>query len=182
VGGDEVDPDTRARVVKAVALSQDRMRPLGEAPELLEFFFREPDPDVALLLERGPGAAEAAELLRAAAAALEGTGFTEAELESAPRGLAGALGCGTGRLFWLVRVAATGRRAAPPLFGVLSALGRSVVLSRSGLAARALETEAWVRARDGAEATRWPARTWRAGQRARGPRPVGPRRRVRCSR
>jgi hypothetical protein len=42
-------------------------------------------------------------------------------------------------LFWLVRIAVTGRRAAPPLFAVLALLGRAAVLDRLRRAATALE-------------------------------------------
>jgi glutamyl-tRNA synthetase len=134
----ELDPAARARLTHIVALSQDRLRLLGESPALLEFFFREPDLDRALLLERGPDAPEAAALLRAAGEALGATDFGGAALEGALRELAVARGCPTGRLFWLVRVAVTGRRAAPPLFGVLAALGRDVALARLERAAEAL--------------------------------------------
>ena len=42
------------RLERAVALSQDRLRRLDEAPDLLGFFLRAPDLDHELLLERGP--------------------------------------------------------------------------------------------------------------------------------
>jgi glutamyl-tRNA synthetase len=138
----ELDAATRVRLTRAVALSQDRLRLLGEAPALLDYFFREPEVDRALLLERGPEAMEAATLLQAAAAALEAGDDSEATLEAALRELASARGCPTGRLFWLVRVGVTGRRAAPPLFGVLAALGHAVVLARLERAAQALAAPA----------------------------------------
>lgn len=141
VGDDPLDGARRELAARAVALSQDRLRRLDEAPELLRFFFREPALDAALLLERGPGTAEVAALLEAAALALDATDFGEAALEAALRALAAARGASTGQLFWLVRVAVTGRRAAPPLFGVLAALGREETLGRLRRVANAIGAE-----------------------------------------
>lgn len=125
-------------LVQVVALIQDRLRTLNEAPDLASFFFRESAMDRDLLLEKGPDAPEAADLLDACAAALEATSFAADTLEAALRALAALRGCATGQLFWLVRVAATGRRAAPPLFDVLAALGRATTLARMRQAANAL--------------------------------------------
>lgn len=137
--GDVDAPDVPdVRLERAVALSQDRLRRLDEAPDLLGFFLRAPDLDRELLLERGPAAPEAAALLAAARAALtEAADFTAPTLETMLRELAATHGYSTSQLFWLVRVAVTGRRAAPPLFDVLAALGRENVLARLDRAAEA---------------------------------------------
>jgi glutamyl-tRNA synthetase len=48
------------------------------------------------------------------------------------------LGLKAGPLFGIIRVAATGKKVAPPLFGTLSVLGRERVLERLGDAEEAL--------------------------------------------
>ncbi len=142
-----IEPDAApdAHLVQVVALAQDRLRTLGDAPDLLAFCFRAPAVDRDLLLEKGPEPSAAADLLEASAAALAADAtpgaFTPGAAEAALRALAAARGCATSQLFWLVRVAVTGRRAAPPLFDVLAALGRRVARTRLRQAARALRAE-----------------------------------------
>jgi len=64
--------------------------------------------------------------------------FSEETLETALRGLASDLGLKAGQLFGIIRVAVTGKRVAPPLFGTLRILGRERVLSRLARAREAL--------------------------------------------
>jgi glutamyl-tRNA synthetase len=56
--------------------------------------------------------------------------FKEATLEEALRVLVEELGLKAGQLFGIIRVAATGKKVAPPLFGTLSVLGKERVLER----------------------------------------------------
>ena len=51
-------------------------------------------------------------------------------MEHAMRSLADELGLKAGQLFGIVRSATTGRKVAPPLFGLLVFLGRERVLAR----------------------------------------------------
>jgi len=62
--------------------------------------------------------------------------FDEEILESALRALAEEMGLKVGQLFGVIRVAVTGKKVAPPLFGTLAILGREKVLQRMD---RALE-------------------------------------------
>ena len=55
----------------------------------------------------------------------------EAALEIALRGLADELGLKAGQLFGVLRVATTGKKVAPPLFGTLAVLGRERSLART---------------------------------------------------
>ncbi|HEV7129476.1 MAG TPA: glutamate--tRNA ligase [Ktedonobacterales bacterium] len=139
VASAELDAEARTYLTQVLALSQDRLRLLSETPDLVWYFYREPTLNRALLLERGSSTAEAVALLRAAADTLATTDFVEPALEETMRTLARVNSCSTGRLFWLVRIAVTGRRAAPPLFAVLALLGRAAVLDRLRRAATALE-------------------------------------------
>jgi glutamyl-tRNA synthetase len=109
---------------QVLRLVQERLKYLGELPELTQFFFTDPQVDAANL----PAGAQ--EWLKTAVQALEGSKFTPAALETTLRGLAGQLGLKTGPLFGALRLAVTGRRAAPGLFDTLSVLGQETVLRR----------------------------------------------------
>jgi len=54
------------------------------------------------------------------------------------RALAAELGLSDGQLFGLIRVAATGKTVAPPLFGTLAILGPSLTLARLDRASEVL--------------------------------------------
>jgi len=56
--------------------------------------------------------------------------FEETTLETALRGLAGELGVKVGPLLGIIRMAVTGKKVSPPLFGTLQVLGRERVLAR----------------------------------------------------
>ena len=62
-------------------------------------------------------------------------------LEGAIRPLAEELALKTGELFGLVRVAVTGRKAAPPLFETMAVLGRERTLERLESALKRLAAE-----------------------------------------
>ena len=66
--------------------------------------------------------------------------WNEGALEERLRALATRLGLKTGQLFGTLRVAATGRTVAPPLFGTLDVLGRDTVLRRIARAEEMLST------------------------------------------
>jgi glutamyl-tRNA synthetase len=145
--GDPPGAAERAYVERLVPLIHERLEELGEAPGLLEFFFRDvgPRPDVALpydpalLVPKNLDVAAAAAALRAARdrlAALET--WSEGQIEEQLRALAEELGLKTGQLFGAIRVAVTGRTVAPPLFETLAALGRERTLARLDAAAQAL--------------------------------------------
>ena len=63
-------------------------------------------------------------------------------LEDAIRPLAEQLTLKAGELFGLIRVAVTGRKAAPPLFETIAVLGRERTLERLESAIRRLAAEA----------------------------------------
>ena len=128
---------------RIVPLEQERIKKLSEAPGVLEFFFVEPeygDEFSALIQKACKGdAAQAERYLRHAMHALEPlTEWSTGSLELALRGLAEAHGVKTGNLFGAIRVAVTGRAAAPPLFDTLDVLGRDRVFARMNAAIAAL--------------------------------------------
>lgn len=119
-------------VLRITPLIQERLKRLGEASELVDFFFvDDQDYDSALLLPKG---LDAAGSLRGLEAAFERIGEVVAwdreALEQALRPLAEELGVKTGQLFMILRVAVTFRTQAPPLFETMEVLGRERSLSR----------------------------------------------------
>ncbi len=120
----------------AVPLVQERMVLLGEAPGLLGFLFVADD---ALLVEDDARASlrpEAADVLDASLAALDGdaaspVAWTAAELEAALRAaLVDGLRVKPKFAFAPLRVAVTGRRVSPPLFESMELIGRESTLAR----------------------------------------------------
>lgn len=118
-------------VCRIMPLIQDRARTLGEVADLTEFFFvEELDYEVRLLLEKLTPA-DATKSLQSTITHLEGLKAWDAvTLESVIRPLAGELGLKTGVYFGLLRVAVTGRTAAPPLFQTMEVLGKERCLQR----------------------------------------------------
>jgi glutamyl-tRNA synthetase len=135
--------DTYLRTV--VALEQERIHKLGDAPELAGFFFADKlEYDPALLVPKGLTVADAARLLEAAGDELEAAGpdRTPAELEERFRALAERLGVKTGQLFGTIRVAITGTTKAPPLFDTAVTLGYERTMQRIDRALEALRAAA----------------------------------------
>jgi glutamyl-tRNA synthetase len=108
------------------ALLQDRLRTLGEGPELADFFLTDRlDYDPALLVQRGTTHAQTVEALnRAADLATSIEPFAADAMEAPYRELAETLGLKVGQFFMSIRVAVTGRTATPPLFQTMEVLGR----------------------------------------------------------
>jgi glutamyl-tRNA synthetase len=125
-------PADLATVRRIVPLIQERLKKLAEVVEWTDFFFAaELDYTPQLLIGKKMTAAESLAALRKAREALAVLPDFEREaLETALRALAKELGLKAGQLFGIIRVAATGKKVAPPLFGTLSILGRERVLER----------------------------------------------------
>ena len=123
-----------------VPLVRERLRTLNEAPDMLRFFFEEPDsyrPEQ--LTPKGHDAKAAAAALKTAASTLnEVSEWTPEFVEPALRELAERIGWSSRDLFMLLRVAITGRTVTPPLIESMSRLGKDRVLARLERAATAL--------------------------------------------
>ena len=121
-------------------LVQERLRTLNEAPEMLRFFFRDPDPvPVEQLIPTGKDPAAATTALDRAASTLRDLpDWTAQGIEPALRALAEDLGWSARDLFMVLRVAITGRTVTPPLIESMSRLGKERVLARLERAASAL--------------------------------------------
>ncbi|MBA7507251.1 Glutamate--tRNA ligase [subsurface metagenome] len=113
-------------------LIQERARTLAEVAELAQFFFLdELDYAPNLLIGKNMSRESTAHALEAAQQRLEELEVFDAEsLEAMLRPLAAELGLKTGQLFGALRVATTGRTAAPPLFQTMAVLGKERCLKR----------------------------------------------------
>jgi glutamyl-tRNA synthetase len=131
VGPEPADTE-REKLLRLVPLIHERLRWLAEAPELLAFFYRGPDAYGAeLLIPKKMNGEETRAMLAAARDALANlTPWVAAALEERLRPLAEQQGVKTGQLFGALRIAATGRTVAPPLFDTLEALGQHETLAR----------------------------------------------------
>jgi glutamyl-tRNA synthetase len=129
--GLEADEET---VRDLVPLIQERVKLLGDAVELVDFFFTEQIAyEPQLLIGKKMDASDSLSALKRVVEVLQATpSFDEATLEAVLRRLVEEMGLKAGQLFGIIRVAVTGKRVAPPLFGTLSILGRERVLSRLG--------------------------------------------------
>lgn len=126
-------------ISRALALEQERVRTLADTPEAVQFFLSDHlDYDPALLIVKKSSVDVARGVLAAAEDICTSADFTSENLEAAFRALAESLELKTGVVFGTVRVAVTGRTAAPPLFGTLAVLGRDRVLHRLDAARREL--------------------------------------------
>ncbi len=123
-----------------IPLVQERLRSLNEAPDMLRFFFEDPDtyrPEQ--LIPKGRDAAATAAALQEAAASLRAlTDWTPASIEAALRAQAERAGWSSRDLFMALRVAVTGRTVTPPLIESISRLRKDTVLSRLERASQTL--------------------------------------------
>ncbi len=136
--GAAADIDTTLALVPLV---RERLRTLHDVVPLTDFVFGEaPSYDADLLLQKGMDRAATLGALRAAREALASAGrFDEATIEERLRGVPEALGLKLGAFLGVVRVAISGRKVSPPLFGTLAVMGREKVLARLAEAERLLE-------------------------------------------
>jgi len=115
-----------------MTLIQERSRTLTEVAELAQFFFvDELDYNASLLLGKNMSQELTTKALAVTNQRLRQLESFDAEsLEAMLRPLAAELGLKTGQLFGTLRVAVTGRTAAPPLFQTMAVLGKERCLRR----------------------------------------------------
>jgi len=124
-------------------LLQERAKTLGKIPQLADFFFLDKlQYDAGLLLAKGINAKSAADSVQTAIQKLGSIKTWDVRsLEDALRPLAVELNLSTGNFFGLLRVAITGRTAAPPLFQTMAVLGREKCLNSLAVAWQRLSTD-----------------------------------------
>jgi glutamyl-tRNA synthetase len=127
------------RLVGIVALEQERLKTLAEAPEACAFFFRDPDPDACVDLLRTNRFAKRHTLTELHKVLAESLGLLERIDEEAwtASALSAVLDDQTEQLGWKraellmpVRIAVSGRTATPPLFETLEYVGARATLRR----------------------------------------------------
>lgn len=115
---------------RVIPLEQQRIERLDQFVPATEFFFSgdlDHKPLVAQLVPKGRDAAAAAAVLAELVEALDGLrSWSKEALEPACRAHAEQAGWKTKELFMAIRLAITGRTAAPPLFDTLEVLGKEV--------------------------------------------------------
>jgi glutamyl-tRNA synthetase len=130
-------PLDREYLNRIAPLIYERVKLLSDAPGQAEFFLiDELDYDSHLLLVKGLEKTKAIEALEVSKERLKVCTFDATSLEDLLRSLAEELGLKTGQLFGLLRVAVTGRTAAPPLFQTMEVLGKDRCLKRIAAADR----------------------------------------------
>ena len=129
-------------VSSIMPLIQERARTLAEVAGLIDFFFiDELDYDDSLLIGKNMDYQTTRQALEAAQQRLEElVEFNVESLEDVLRPLAVELGLKTGQLFGTLRVAVTGRTAAPPLFQTMAVLGKEQCLRRIKAALRRIHS------------------------------------------
>ncbi|HET9853310.1 MAG TPA: glutamate--tRNA ligase [Candidatus Limnocylindrales bacterium] len=127
-----------------VPIIQERLPTLGAIGELIGFLWQDAVAvEPSMLVPKRWDAATTVAGLHAAREVVGDTGavtFEADELEPPMRALADSNGWKAGDLFMAIRVAVTGRTAAPPLFDSLVALGRERTLERLDAAISTLDS------------------------------------------
>jgi glutamyl-tRNA synthetase len=135
IGGlpDEVArPLDRDYISRVLALEQERMKTLAEAPQLTAFFFTPTlSYDTSQLLAKRMTRAQSLDgLLRAHELLAPLPEWNAAAMEPPLRALVEEMRLKPVQLFTAIRVAVTGRTVSPPLFETMEVLGRPTTLMR----------------------------------------------------
>jgi len=129
-----------AYIRSALLLEQERAKTLAEIPQLIDFFFRDPESYDEKGEKKWFRREGAADLLAAVRAALEAAPTFEAPaIEAAVRSVGDSLGS-AGPVIHTARLAITGRTVGPGLFELISVLGKTRVLSRLAAAEQRVRT------------------------------------------
>ncbi|MDR2247470.1 MAG: glutamate--tRNA ligase [Treponema sp.] len=132
--GDGGRPEDRALFTAAIALVKERVSFLGEIPGKLGYLFRDPPvPAAAEFIPKKADLARTVRLLeigRDLTVPLAGLKDADAEAEALVKERAEKEGVKIGDLLMPLRVAVTGARVSPPLFGSLRLLGAERSLAR----------------------------------------------------
>ena len=127
---------------RMLALVQERAKTLAEVPELVRFFYIEEsgyEPD--LLIGKKMTKEDAVKVLEVSLERLNTLEpFDIESMENLLRPMAEELGLKAGQLFGTLRVATTGRTAAPPLFQTMEVLGKKVCIERMEKALKKLKS------------------------------------------
>lgn len=120
------------RLAKIIPLIQERLVKLAEINDLIEYFVIQPKTDTKeILLESKMSAAGTKKYLQQVSQVMDSLAdWSIASLEEKLHNLQVSLGQKPRPAFMTIRLAVTGRPATPPLFDVLSILGKNEVIKR----------------------------------------------------
>jgi glutamyl-tRNA synthetase len=135
---DAADSATEDYKKDILALVQERLKYLAELPQLSRFFFEEPDKKAVLDLYENPvdkqlaklDKTEVLSLLKAAFDSLSQSDFSEEDISKRLNGLLEEKQTKPGVLFAAIRIAVSGSKASPQLFGTLKVLDKEKSLQR----------------------------------------------------
>jgi len=125
------DDEMVALARAALALEHDKVKTLGEAPYLVEFFFTEEieyDDRATKNLLKLPGGVDMLRDVAELCAALPD--FTAEALEKSVRALAEERGVSAGKVIHAMRAALSGRTTGPSLFEMAALMGQERVVKR----------------------------------------------------
>lgn len=114
---------------RVLRLDKERIKKLSEAEHVMEIFFDTPGVDTELLCKKDNPAIVKMWLERAVGE-LNEIKFEHDKVENTLRSLTDKLAVQPGRLFYVLRVALTGRTEAPGLFDIFVTLGKDESLKR----------------------------------------------------
>ncbi len=119
---------------QVLTLVQERMKYLAELPELINFFFEEPAPDLELITSNKQlkklDHNQIKELLELSRQNLEQSNFTHEDIQEQLNQLLDQTGEKPAVVFSLIRIATTWAPASPQLNTSLAVLGKQTTLSR----------------------------------------------------
>ncbi|MFZ1010152.1 MAG: glutamate--tRNA ligase [Candidatus Sulfotelmatobacter sp.] len=123
---------TPEKMLRITPLIRERIKLLRDVLTAADFFFVEqlPPYDRAELVPQKGDAAMALKVLTRACEVLANVEFKHDPLDQALRATAQELGVKAGQMFQPIRVAACGRKNAPPLFETLEVLGKEKTMAR----------------------------------------------------
>ena len=111
-------------------LIQERLETLAQIEELTEFFYREIELDLAMLLKKADSETVMEELIKTQAALDELADWSIESIEEVIRGLQEKNDWSRGQYFMMLRLVITGRKVSPPLFETIHALGQTSARER----------------------------------------------------
>ncbi len=115
---------------KILPLISERLVTLADIEQLTDFFYREIEFDYSLLLKKADKTLVEMQLKSTIDSLSNLTEWTTENIERAIRELQESKEWHRGQYFMMLRIAATGKKATPPLFDTLEVMGKNIVLAR----------------------------------------------------
>ena len=121
---------TKSSGVEVLELIKERLKIFSEVPELVSYFYKDPEYDEKLLLKFAKERSKAIEILNGFKDSFKDVAWEEAQLDKVSHDLLEKGGYKPKEAFMTLRVAVSGVTATPPIFETLDSLGKEVSLRR----------------------------------------------------